>query len=268
MRNRRRGFVIVFFIFLLLSIILLILFGNRSKSTPTGIFEMITSPLQNVLVSVTGRVGGIGSDESLELLKKENQQLRVSQVNQKKAEREMAALRDQFEAEKISSQKLLPAHIIGRRGFVPGVSVPDVIIINKGSNDGIKIGQVIIYEDVVIGKIWKTSSHLSEVMLLWHPSSSLTAQTLTANANGILKGRGNGEMLLQNVVLADKLNKGDSVVTKGDVNLEGLGFPPDLLLGKIISIDRKQSALFQSAEVKSSVDVAKISSVFILVEAI
>lgn len=262
--RKRRGFVIVFLIFFLLSLILLGIFGSRNGRSSVGIFELVTSPIQEFFVNMSGVTRMVGENEEIANLKKENIDLTIKEAEIKKIEREISALRDQYQSSKIASQKLLPAQIVGRRGFVPGVSVPESIVINKGSAEGLKKGQVIIYKDMVLGKISKTSTHLSEVVLIWHPSSSLTALTLNTNSNGILRGVGNGDMRLENVLLSEKLNEGDVVVTKGDMDSSGVGFPPDLVLGKIRSVDKKQSALFQTAEVTTSIDISKISGVFVI----
>jgi rod shape-determining protein MreC len=69
-----------------------------------------------------------------------------------------------------------------------------------------------------------------------------------------------------NVVLSEKLEKDDLVRTKGDVDERGQGFPPDLIVGKIISVNKQPSALFQSAEVKSLVDFSRLSTVFVITQ--
>lgn len=268
MRKRRSSLVIIFLIFFLLSVIFFAIFGSRSGKAPTGIIEVVTSPFQGFFVNMTGVMGGVSQNQEIVFLREENLRLRVKDSEIKKIQREISALRDQFETTKIPSVKLLPAQIIGRRGFVPGVSVPEAIIINKGTIDNVKVGQVIIYKDVVLGQISKVSTHQASVRLLFDESSSLTAMTSNSSANGILKGKGKGKMLLENVVLSEKLEKEDSVVTKGDVVNSGTGFPPDLVIGKITSVDKKQSALFQTAEVKSQIDMAKIVEVFVIVEAL
>jgi cell shape-determining protein MreC len=56
------------------------------------------------------------------------------------------------------------------------------------------------------------------------------------------------------------------VLTNGDVGLNGSGFPPDLIVGKITSIEKKPSALFQKAEVESFLDFSKITAVFVIIK--
>ena len=71
-------------------------------------------------------------------------------------------------------------------------------------------------------------------------------------------------MLLDNVLLSVELKKDADVLTKGDVNEKREGYPPNLIVGKIISIEKKQSDLFQRASVKSPVDFKNLEYVFIL----
>ena len=68
----------------------------------------------------------------------------------------------------------------------------------------------------------------------------------------------------QNFVLSDKFEKGDVVVTKGNIDEQGNGIPPDLIVGKIISVHKNPSALFQTAEIESLVNVSRLDTVFIL----
>ena len=70
--------------------------------------------------------------------------------------------------------------------------------------------------------------------------------------------------VLENVLLSDKLQTGDTVISKGDIGKDGEGFPPGLVVGRIISVNKKASALFQSAEVESLVDVTRLKMVFVM----
>ena len=71
-------------------------------------------------------------------------------------------------------------------------------------------------------------------------------------------------MVLDNVVLSDTIENTDLVETKGDVDANGNGYPPHLIVGKILSVNKKTSALFQSALVGSLVDVSKLDVVFVM----
>jgi len=71
---------------------------------------------------------------------------------------------------------------------------------------------------------------------------------------------------LDNVVLSDSIAVGDYVVTKGDLTIDNSGYPPSLIVGKIISVEKKSSDLFQRGKVKSLVDFSRLSTVFVVLQ--
>lgn len=177
-------------------------------------------------------------------------------------QKEMQALRDQFEATSIPSVKLLPAKVIGFEGFLPGVSRPTQLVLDRGELDGVRIGQAVVIKNNLVGRIGKLTDHRSQVTLLTKSGWSFTGKTTKTNAQGLLVIEG-GDVLLKNVVLSDVLSKKDLVVTKGDEKINGTGFPPDIVVGEILSVDKKASALFQTAKVRSFVDIVGLSTVFV-----
>ena len=200
--------------------------------------------------------------DELEKLKKENGQLRKKLVDEKKLVAENNALRDQFKSNTPSGSKLLPAQVIGAPAFMPGVSQPEKLILAVGKKDGVKKGDVVLVNNNLIGNIERVFSTMSVVLPLTVFSRPFTAKTLGTNAIGLIRST-NGGLYLENVVLSETLKKGDIVVTKGDVDETESGFAPDIIIGKIVSIDKKASNLFQSAKVQSLVDLSKVTIVFI-----
>ncbi|MBU4099093.1 rod shape-determining protein MreC [Patescibacteria group bacterium] len=253
MRGRRKFFP-VFVGFFLLSLLIFIFSQKGLANGVTGVLQTITLPIQRYSFSFFH--SSSGGDENIDL--------RMQAAKVAALEKDNQALRDQFAVINPSSKTLIPAFIVGMPAFLPGISIVDEIIIDKGSDDKIKPGSSIVFKDNLIGKIVKTSPHLSVVDLLNHKGFSFTAKTTATHALGIMQGTGTETIVLNNVLLSDTLQKGDIVVTKGDINSDGLGFPPDLIIGKIISINKKASALFQSAEVERLVDVTRLEMVFVM----
>ena len=228
----------------------------------SGFFELFTVPVQRLTFDVFHRKDFTPAEK----LKDDNAKLSAQLAKQKELERENQALRDQFQTAVIPAKKLLPAHIIGLISFIPGVSPVDEIIIDQGEGNGVKVGSIAVYKDNLVGRIVKTSSHMSVIHLLTRKDASFTATTTKTKALGVIKGKEGENLLLDNVVLSDKLEKDDLVVTRGDIDNKGTGYPPDLVVGKIVSVNKKTSALFQTAEVESLVDFERLSVVFIIVE--
>lgn len=255
-------------IFILLFIISFIFFKTNFS---LGFFERIIIPVQKLTNDFFSLPKNIFSDSELEKIKEENLAFIKKLSDKEEILRENNALKDQFKTTNPQSSSLLQAKIVGSPNFIPGITFPEVFILDKGKKDGVRLGQAVVFKDNIVGKVSKISDRLSETILLTNKQSLFAAKTLSADrqasktvALGVVRGYGNGEAVLENVLLSDSLVTNDIVLTKGDLDINGIGYPPDLIVGKIISIDKKASSLFQSAKVKNLLDFSKLSIVFII----
>jgi len=184
-------------------------------------------------------------------------------IDQKKLIDDNKALNDQFLTTSIKSNTLLAANVVGAPRFIPGISSPEVFIIDLGSKDGVTIGSAVIFKDNLVGSITKLTQNLSEVTLISNSASKFTAKTENGVA-GVVKGQGNGEIVLDNVVLSDRIQKGDLVITSGDLKIYATGFPGQLIVGRITTVDRNPSDLFQKGRIESLLDLKRLTKVFII----
>jgi rod shape-determining protein MreC len=254
--------------FLVLFILSLLIFGASKMgflNPLDSFFKGMLSPFQAVTYSIFAKITDFGSNSQIQSLKAQNVELTNKLIDQTKLIEDNKALKDQFQTENPRSQNLLSADVIGSPGFIPGISVPEEVVLNKGTIDGVKLGQAVVYQNNLLGKITSVTASLASVALVTNASFSLTVQTLSTGAQGVAKGQGSGVMILDNVLLSDNLKKGDLVLTKGDTNMQSVGFPPDLVVGQIVSVNKNPSDLFQTAALQSLINVAKLSKVFIVV---
>jgi rod shape-determining protein MreC len=263
--QKRQSFLGIFIFFLVLSLLIFASSRISFLKPIDSLTKAVFSPFQSLTYGVFSKLTNLTSGEEIKKLSQENKDLTKKIVDQKKIEADNLALRDQFQITNPRSSNLIPAQIVGAPGFLPGVSVPEILILNRGEKDGVKVGSAVIIKDNLVGRITKTSSYLSTVVIVTNSSSSFTAKTLETNTQGVAKGQGGGEIILDNVLLSDNLKKGDVVLTKGDINEESVGFPPNIIVGKITSVSKKPSDLFQKAEVTSLIDFAKLNEVFIII---
>jgi cell shape-determining protein MreC len=240
----------IFFILLIISIFILFF----SQNPLTGILQSITLPVQRLAFTVNNSSGV--SNNSVQQLQQENNQLRVQLAQMQELTRDNQALNDQFKTTTPTPQKLLPADVVG--------SQQNALIIDKGQSDDIHVGSVVVVKNNLIGTITKVTPHLSLITLLTDPSTSFTAQAVKTGADGIVRSLDGGTVIFANVVLSDKLENNDIIQTKGDLNLQGQGYPPNLIVGKIVSIDKQASSLFQSAKIQSLVNTSQIQMVFVI----
>lgn len=263
--QKRINYTPYFLFFILLSLIILAFSQTPVGKSVSSIFQNILSPIQSSTHNIFNSLTSLGSSSEIKSLKEQNLVLTQKLIDQSKILQDNKALNDQFQTQSQKSSNLLAADVIGAPGFIPGISVPETLIINRGESDGVKVGDASIYQNNLIGKVIKTSSNLAVIMLITNSESSFTVKTLNTQSQGVANGQGGGALILNNVVLSDTLQKQDTVLTKGDVNENGAGYPPDLVVGKITAISKNPSELFQRAEVRSLLDFAKLSKVFIIV---
>lgn len=262
MRQKQKVYQIFSFC-ILISFIFIIFSPSRPVRFLSGVLEKTLSPLQT---SVYSNLGLILKDdnEELEKLKTENLELNIKLVKIKKLERDLQVLESQLSESTPNPKKLIITNIIGSDISYPG-SNPSEVIIDKGESHGITSGKAVVYKNNLIGIIHKTVNNRAVVKLVNNNDISFTAETLQTGALGIIKG-GENSIRFTNAVLSDTLTREDLVITKGDLRLDGKGLPPGLIVGRINSIDKKPSALFQSASVTPLVDIAKLSVIFVVID--
>lgn len=232
-----------------------------------GIFGFVTNSVQSVMFPLSAFIvqySPSGKVTELDSLKKENARLLQLLAQKQEVEADNVALRDQFQQTTPSPKKLLPADVVGMPNSIPHVTFPDTIIIHAGKRQGVGIGSVVIVGQMVVGKVSGVSVEYSQVQLLTSKQSSFSVQTSTTHAIGVARGLGNGEILVDNILLSDSVVSGDSIVTLGDQNLSGVGYPPGLIVGKIMSIDKNPSNLFQKARVVPLLPLDSLTKVFVL----
>lgn len=228
-------------------------------------FKTIFSPVQAVAYNTFAKMTDFGQNSQIQTLKMQNLALTQKLVDQSKLIADNNALRDQFATENPKSVNLIEADVVGAVGFVPGLSVPEAFTLNRGTTDGVKVGDAVVYKNNLVGKVTQVSNNLSSVMLVTNSSSQFIAETLATKAAGIVKGQGGGEIILDNVLLSDNLKKDDLVVTRGDINAQNSGFAPGLVVGKIISVSKNPSDLFQKADIQPLIGFSNLEKVFVVV---
>ncbi len=258
--KRRESFLPAFLVVIVLCVAILILSlsGNLKFFS---FLEKPTSAIQSFSYNFFQNLPFISESAKVKKLEEANLELLSRVADFEKLKRENAALSDQFQTSYPQSVKLLKAEIIGAPSFVPGISTPTFFILNIGAKDNVKKGSAVVVKDNLIGTIVQVSVNLSKVSLI-NSSLSFTAKTQNG-AVGIVKG--GGSLTLENVLLSENIIIGELVLTKGDVNQDGIGIPADLIVGKIKSVEKNPSDLFQKAEVESFVNFVNLSTVFVYI---
>jgi rod shape-determining protein MreC len=132
------------------------------------------------------------------------------------------------------------------------------VIINKGSDQGVKIESAVINQDGLIGFVASTTSTTSSVLLLSDPRSAVDVRMQKSRQQGIAFGTGLTSLDLKFLPTDTNALKGELVVTSGK---DGI-YPAGLIVGKINNI-RPTESLFTKVEVAPMVDFSRLEQVLI-----
>ncbi len=206
------------------------------------------------------KAGGNSEDAEVAKVKKENQQLSQKLINYNRVMRDNQALRSQFETTQTHDFSLLPARILGFEG---SLFSPATLVIDKGSRDNIKNGMGVVSANNLVGKVTKVLQNYSTVTLVVNDSFKTLAKTSDNSSAGVAHG-GSDFIIFERVNVSDNISKSKILVTSGDINDKGIGIPPDLVIGKILSVNRSPSLPFQTAKIQPVIDFGRLEMVFIV----
>ncbi len=134
------------------------------------------------------------------------------------------------------------------------------IIINVGSNDGVRGGMPVVTNQGLIGRVDAVISDAARVQLVTDPSSAVNVRLQNADTDAILIGSVTGDLGLEMISQDVEVQEGDVVLTSG----LGGDYPPDLLVGQLLNLRKRDYELFQQASVQSTVDFSRLEIVLVI----
>lgn len=133
-------------------------------------------------------------------------------------------------------------------------------IIDKGVTDHITIGQMVVTERGVVGRIDVVTQHTSVVLPVVSTDSVVPVKVVRTERNCFCKGAGPNKLQLLDMPASADIQIGDQLVTS---DLGG-GWLPGYLVGKVCKISNTSDQIFLTVEVEPSVDCWQLRNVLIL----
>jgi len=134
------------------------------------------------------------------------------------------------------------------------------VIINRGSDDGLRRGMPVVTHQGLVGRIASVLPNAARVQLVTDSSSSINVQLQKSGAEATLNGSLTGDLLLQSIPQDAKVDIGDVIITSG----LGGDYPSDLIVGQVSGVRRRPSELFQTASVQPVVDFTALNVVLVI----
>jgi rod shape-determining protein MreC len=137
------------------------------------------------------------------------------------------------------------------------------ILIDKGSDDGLRVGMPVESSRGLIGRIFRTTQNSAQVVLITDNASAIPVRLGTSRATGSLKGRGaTGDLIVDWIDLKFQVELGEVVLTSG----LGGDFPQDIVIGRVVQVDRNEAELFQQAIVQPAADFDTLEIVLVITD--
>jgi rod shape-determining protein MreC len=134
------------------------------------------------------------------------------------------------------------------------------IIINRGSNDDIRRGMPVVTNQGLVGRIDAVIADAARVQLITDPGSSVNVYLQNADTNAVLYGSVTGDISLDLISQNVTVESGDLILTSG----LGGGYPADLIIGQVITVQSLEFELFQQATVQAAVDFSRLEIVLVI----
>lgn len=269
-RNKKVG--VIGIIITIIILILLVILTNVNTNEISGIenvFNKLVMPIQNGLTYLKNKISSNNTFfEDINNLKAENE--RLTQENSKLEEElreleiikaENATLREYNNmSEKYSEYKTVPAYIINKD--ISNLS--DTIVINVGSDDGVKENMPVITTEGLVGYVISVTNTTSKVKPIIDPSNSTSAVISTSRESVVLKGiLGSSNTLKLMYIPTDA-----DLIVEDVIQTSGMGgiYPKGILIGKISQIIESKNITDRYAIVETAVDFSKLENVLVITE--
>ena len=259
--------------FALLVVISVLLLGLRNTDLVTGSATFLTQllvPVQRVLADV-GATGDrfASAIAQIDSLRDDNSRL---QTENDRLTLENVRLREQAiagqQAEKLLTLQRtvpfesVPAPVIAR----DPAGVLHSIVLGLGTDDGVKVGHVVLSDQGLVGRISEVGTNYSKVLLVTDSSSVVSALVQGSRATGIVRGQFGDSLIMDWLLQTEPVKEGDVVITAGlgiGEELRSL-YPKGLVIGTIAQVQTAEAAAYNRAIITPAVDLRRLEHVLVV----
>lgn len=242
--------------------------GGFLHSTQRGGLRII-SPLESGISRVMDPfkgayqwiAGTVSAQSENERLREEADRLRTELVSLREAASENKRLKEMLgfvnQPSFPQDYRAVPARVIGRSGS----SWNATITINRGSNDGVTMGQTVVSGQGLVGQISAVTTNSAQVLLIIDHTSHVEAKLQSGSAMGTVVGSINGLLEMDFVEKNQQVARNDVVVTSGSGRLFVKGVP----IGVISEVSDQEIEYFKRISVTPFVDFSLLEEVMVMV---
>jgi len=156
----------------------------------------------------------------------------------------------------------VPAPVIAR----DPAGVLHSIVLGVGTDDGVKVGHVVLSDQGLVGRVSEVGTNYSKVLLVTDSSSVVSALVQGSRATGIVRGQFGDSLIMDWLLQTEPVKEGDVVITAG----LGIGdelrslYPKGLVIGTIAQVQTAEAAAYNRAIVTPAVDLRRLEHVLVV----
>ena len=193
----------------------------------------------------------------------ERDQLAAEAARIASLEREVAELQATLDLRATTSFATVAAQVGARDCAIERRSV----ILDVGSVDGVKVGDVVIGAGASLaGRVVQVSDQSCQVRLLTDPEFSVTSEVASTGAIGQVRGRAANPLAFDDVDAQRQVLVGAEITTSGIELSPTLrsAFPRGLSVGRVVAVNSVASAVLQSADVQPTLDLDSVRTLLVI----
>ena len=269
-RNQKGGIVGV--IITIIILVILVIFTNTDSeniSIIENIANTLVIPVENGLTYLKNRLNNNDNFfENVNKLKAENEELKQRNSELEQTLREFEIMKNENDQLK---QQLNLAEKYGEYTTVPGTIISrdisnysKTIVINVGSENGIKEYMTVIADEGLVGYVVSVTEKTSKIQIITDSASATSCLSSTTRDAMICKGTVEKKSTLTATNLATDANiiQGDSVETSG---LGGI-YIKGIHVGKVKKVVEGTNKTDSYALIEAAVDFEKLETVLVITE--
>jgi rod shape-determining protein MreC len=266
--SRGRAFAIL----IAITLVMMALSSNPAVRDVQRRVASLFAPVQGALDGVAGTVASLGaaaadvdrlrSDNTV--LQAANDRLAADNARLEEARREnqqlsaALGLRDVFGFRTVAAQVIAAESSPLRR----------VVTIGKGSDDGIKAGDVVVGDGgALVGRVIDAGPAAANVLLISDTSSTVIGRLPSAATGAVVGGLGR-VVGMDRIDATEEVSVGDQVVTAGIALPGGIrsAYPKGLPIGRVVDVRRDPNAVVQTAWLLPAAPLDRLEYVLVITD--
>lgn len=267
-RNKKTGIIgIIVTIIILIFLVIITNTDIAKMSYVENVVNTLVMPIQNGLTYLKNKIAGNSHFfENINNLQAENEELKKKNSELEQALRELEIVKSENETlkeyvnlkDKYKNYSTIPAYVINRD--IGNYS--NTVVINAGSQDGIKENMTVIADQGLVGHVISTTDHTAKVQTIVDTATAVTSTISTTKDTIIVQGtlENKTELKATYIPTDASLIQGDSVETSG---IGGI-YPKGIHIGTIKEIFNTKNITDRYATVETSVDFSKLDTVLVI----